>query len=251
MASAGEAGGDLASQVAGVAGERLGDAAVGAGRTAVEIGVQLRSLPQLVRHGARRGVELVEEAGSRVVAGVLHTGSRVLDAAADYVSEMTPRRPANRAALTSLLEDQLACALAGIDAYDRAAGEVGDDRMRVQAVRHKLQMIRQVETLRLLVGRVGSAVPEDLSPAASHAGANGDRGGEPGERRRTVARALGIAVESAAGWRALARVAVLAGSDRISDALTEAVEMVGESPDAQERFFRGALVETTVDAVLR
>ncbi|HZP40191.1 MAG TPA: hypothetical protein VFD84_01625 [Candidatus Binatia bacterium] len=248
VASAGEAGADLAREVAGAAGERLEQAAIGAGRTAVEIGVHLMSLPELAREAARRSVELVEEAGTKAVATVLHTGSRVLEVAADYMTELTPRRRVNRAALERLVTEQIAWAQAGTNLYDRTIGDLPDDGTRVRLVRCKLQMIRQVETLTMLMRRIGGTMPSEERLRAVHPVALD--GGQPEGPRQRVAQAFSIASQSAEGWRALARIAGQAESDQVAEAISQATESIGREPEEQVEFLRDVFTRVTVDAVL-
>ncbi|HYR95976.1 MAG TPA: hypothetical protein VEM57_04530, partial [Candidatus Binatus sp.] len=218
-------------EAAEMARERVGEVAIDAGRAAVEVGAQLLNLPELVREGARRSVELVETAGARAVVSMIHAGTRVLSVAADYVSEITPRRRVQRQALEQLVLEQLTWALQGTQVYDRTVDETEDTQMRLQLVRFKLQTIKQAEALTELLREIGGTLPaedEEASPSAAQ--------GRTGRRarglaaRQGLAHALTIAVQSAEGWRALNRIAAWAEQDRVANAIVRASDSVGGEP---------------------
>jgi hypothetical protein len=191
----------------------------------------------------------VEEAGTKAVATVLHTGSRVLEVAADYMSELTPRRRVNRAALERLVIEQMGWAQTGTALYDRIIGEVPDDETRVRLVRCKLQTIRQTEALAMLLRRIGGTMPSrERLATVEFPHANG--GPDSEARRHHVAEAYTVAVNGAEGWRALGRIAALAESDHVADAIMQATEAVGREPDTQLDVLRETLLRVTVEAVL-
>jgi hypothetical protein len=256
--AAGERVGKVANQAtrrvgeaAEVARERVGEVAIDAGRAAVEVGAQLLNLPELVREGARRSVEMVETAGARAVVSMIHGGTRVLSAAAGYVSELTPRRRVQRQALEQLVIEQLTWAHEGTEVYDRTVDETEDTQMRLQLVRFKLQMIKQAEALTELLREIGGSLPaeeEEASPPA--APGRSERRARGLAARQGLAHALTIAVQSAEGWRALDRIAAWAEQDRVANAIVRASESVGGEPAEQVEFLRQALLHKTVDLVL-
>jgi hypothetical protein len=254
--------GRRATEVAETAVARAGDAAEGAregvadlavdvGRTAVGLGAQLFALPEMVREGARRGREAIETTGARAVVSVIDTGTKVLSAAAEYVSELAPRRRVDHAALERLLVEQLEWAHVGTEAFDRTVAETDDDQLRMQLVRFKLQTIKEAEalteTLRAIGGRVPSEERDEPPPTVPDR-----RTGRGGEAvRQGLAHALTVALQSAEGWRALNRIATWAEGDRISEAIVRASQSVGSEPDEQVAFLRQTLLDQTVEAVLR
>jgi hypothetical protein len=244
--------GERLGEVASEARERVGARARDASRAALGVGLQLTNLPELVRERAWRGVEAVEHVGARAVVSMIHAGTRVLQTAAELVSEMSPRRRVNRHALEELLVEQLRWAHAGTEAFDRAAAEIDDDDTRVRVVRCKLQTIRQAEILGRLLHDVGGSVPPEEkaspppAPARSEHGARG-----PWAVREALAHALTIAVQLAEGWRALTRVATWVEPEKIAEALERALGSVGEVPQESVEFVHDALLDATVHAVLR
>jgi hypothetical protein len=253
VGEAGERAGAIAGEAAEAADsarERAGDVAIEAGRAAVGIGVQLLHLPELVREGARRGREAMETSGARAVVSAIETGTRVLSAAAEYVSELAPRRRVREPGLQALLVEQLRWAHAGTEAYDQAVETTEDVETRTQLVRFKLQTIRQVETLSELLCALGVRIPaeerEPSPPTAEHDGAR--RG--LGAARQAIALAFTIAAQSAEGWRALARVAAWAEPERTAEAIACASEAVGSDPEEQVEFLRQALLDRTLWMVL-
>jgi hypothetical protein len=240
------------SEVADVARERMGEAAIDAGRAAVEVAEQLLHLPELVREGARRSVELVETAGTRAVVGVIQAGTKVLSKAADYVSELSPRRRVQRQALEQLVIEQITWAHAGTEAYDRTVDETEDTGTRMRLVRFKLQTIKQAEALSELLREIGGRLPpeEEAPPPPIVPGRNGHHARGPAAARHGLAHGLTIAVQSAEGWRALNRIGALAEQDRVAEAILRVSEAVGSEPDEQVEFLRQALLEKTVESVL-
>jgi hypothetical protein len=232
------------------AGDRLGEAAIEAGRTAVGLGAQIFHLPELVREGARLGVEAVETAGTRAVVSMIHAGTKALNVAADYVSEIAPRRRVQRRALEELIIEMLGWAHAGTEAYDWTASGTEDQGLRVRLVRYKLQTIRHGETLTLLLREIGGSVPSEErgTPPPVVGRRDGARG--PAAVRQGIAHALTVAVQSAEGWKALERIATWAEPDRIGQAIVRAGEAVGHELQEQLDFLRETLLDETVEAVL-
>jgi hypothetical protein len=227
--------------------DRVAQTAVDVGRTAVGIGVQLLGLPELMRDASRRGVELAEEVGSRAVVSMIHAGTRVLNAAADYVGELAPRRRVDRQALHRLIIDQLGWANLGTEAYDRAAADVADDGVRVRLVRCKLQTLRHGEVLMQLLRDLGGQVPaEERVPPPPVAG-DGARG--PAAARQGLAHALTFAVQNAEGWRALSQIGTWAEPDSVADAVGRATGTVGREPEEQVEFVRESLLRTSIESV--
>jgi hypothetical protein len=225
--------------------ERVADTAVDIGRKAVQMTVQLLTLPVRVRQRARRGAEVVEEAGTRVVSSVLHTGSKVLDLAADYVAELTPRRRLTRAALERLLAEQLAWARCGTEALDRAASVLKDDAARMRIVRGKLQLVRQQELLTLVIRAAGGSVPaDDRLPEVVPAAAPADG------VRRALAAALSVVEQMTASWQSIAEIGAAADDDTVAEALIRAAESAGAEPREMAEFLRERLVHETVESVL-
>jgi len=251
VGEAADAARERVSEVSEAARERVGEAAIEAGRAAVEVGAQLLHLPELVREGARRGVELVETAGTRAVVGTIQAGRRVLGKAADYVSELTPRRRVQRQALEQLVIEQITWAHAGAEAYDRTVDETDDVSMRIRLVRFKLQMIKQGEALTELLRAIGGRLPaEEQAPPPTIPGRDGRHGRGPAAARQGLGHALTIAVQSAEGWRALNRIAALAEQDRLGEAILRASEAVGSEQEEHVEFLREALLEKTVESLL-
>ena len=170
--------------------------------------------------------------------------------AADYVSELAPRRRVQRRALEQLIVEMLGWAHAGTEAYDWTASETEDQGLRVRLVRCKLQTIRHGETLALLLREIGGSVPgeERATPPPVVDGRNGARG--PAAVRQGLAHTLTIAVQGAEGWKALQRIASWAEPDRIGHAILRAGEAVGNEPEEQLAFLRETLLDETVEAVL-
>jgi hypothetical protein len=231
--------------VVGKAQETVADTAVDLGRKAVQMTVKLLTLPIRVRARARQGAEVMEEAGTRVVSSVLHTGSKVLDLAADYVAELTPRRGVNRAALERLLVEQLAWARLGAEVFDRAAAAIEDDVGRVRLVRGKLQLVRQQELLAMLVRAVGGSVPsDDRMPEVTPVGLPDDGS------RAALAAALSVAEHAATSWQAIEQIGASAEDDEVAEALVRAAESVGPEPHGQVEFLRERVALATVESVL-
>jgi hypothetical protein len=231
--------------------ESVADIAVDVGRTAVGLGAQLFTLPEVVREGARRGREAIETTGARAVVSVIDTGTKVLSAAAGYVSELAPRRRVDHAALERLLVEQLEWAHVGTEAFDRTVADTGDDQLRMQLVRFKLQTIKEAEAVTEALRAIGGRVPSE-ERAARPPVVPGRRTGRGGEAvRQGLARALTVAVQSAEGWRALNRIATWAEPDRICDAIVRASQSVASEPDEQVTFLRHMLLDQSVEAVLR
>ena len=238
-------------EAAEVARERVGEVAIDAGRAAVEVGAQLLNLPELVREGARKSVEIVETAGARAVVSMIDAGTKVLGAAADYVSELTPRRRVHREALEQLVLEQLTWAHQGTEAYDSTVDETDDPQMRLQLVRFKLQTIKQAEALTELLHEIGGSLPaEDEEASPSTLPGRDERRTRGLAARQGLAHALTIAVQSAEGWRALNRIAAWAEQDRVANAIIRASESVGGEPAEQVDFLRQALLDKTIDLVL-
>jgi hypothetical protein len=252
VSEAADAARERVTDVAEVARERVGEVAVDAGRAAVEVAEQLLHLPDLVREGARRSVELVETAGTRAVVGVIQAGTAVLSRAADYVSELTPRRRVQRQALEQLVIEQITWAHQGTEAYDRTVDEAEDTGMRMRLVRFKLQSVKQAEALTALLSEIGGTLPaeERAAPPPTVPARDGRRGRGAAAARQGLAHALTIAVQGAEGWRALGRVGALAEQDRLAEALVRACEAVGAEPEEAVDFLRQALLEKTVASVL-
>jgi hypothetical protein len=240
---------ETASEAAGAVTEGAQRAARVAGRTAVGLTAGALHLPEMVRERARRGVERAEEVGAGIVAGVLNAGSRALNVAADYVSEIVPRRRVRRSALELLVLEQLAWAQAGTDALERVAGEIDDGGLRVQLVRAKLQSIRHGETLTQLLGRLGARMHRpDQMPRVEPASTDGHP--RAGRVRHDLARALSCAEQQADGWRALAQIAAGADSEAVAMALAGACEIVGTEAEEQVALLRDAVIRRTTDTVL-
>ncbi|HLY37382.1 MAG TPA: hypothetical protein VKU61_05060 [Candidatus Binatia bacterium] len=217
------------------------------------VGSQLFAIPELVREGARRGVEAIEESGARAVVSVIDTGTKVLNAAAEYVSELTPLRRVRRGELEQFIIEQLRWVHMGTEAYDRTVDEADDAELRTDLVRFKLQTIKQAEALTELLRGIGSRVPsaEAASPPPSVRGRNGHRRA----RGRVAAReglgqALTVALQSAEGWHALNRIATWAENDDVSQAILRASASIAAEPDEQVTFLRRALLEKTVESIL-
>jgi hypothetical protein len=238
-AAAGAAG-EHVGLVAGSARERAGKVAIDAGRAAVDVGAQLLHLPDLVREGARRSVEMAEEAGTRAVVGVIQAGTRMLSAAAGYVSELTPHRRVRREALEEIVVEQITWARAAAEAYDRTVKEIADGGTRTRLVRFKLQAIKQAEALTELLHELGGRVPSGEAPIGL---------GRDGRRAR-LAHALTISTQSAEGWKALAQIAALAEQDDLAEAIACAAEAVADDPDDRVDFLRGAVRDETIQSVL-
>jgi hypothetical protein len=219
------------------------------GEQAQDTATALLDLPHMVRKGARRGREAVEQVGARAAVSLLHTGTRVLSAAADYLSEVSPRRRLDRAALEDVLREQLDWANTAIEAYDRCATDVEEDELRTRLVRAKLEAVKQSERLTMLMQRLSMTVPtyERRAPAPETTGANGGAAAT----RQGLAHALTISVQRAEGWRALARLAPMMRAEDVADAALAASEAVGEGPDQEVEFLRQALLQRTIDYVLR
>jgi len=267
---AGEAGIDLARESAAEAGERMnratstarrrfeettervGETATDAARSAAGVGVQLLHLPALVRQGARRTVERAEEAGARAVVSAIKVGTRALNRAADYVSELAPRRRVQRKPLADVLVEELRWAHEAVEAYDRTAELTESAELRMRIVRVKLQAIKHGETLSQLVRAVGASVPteERMPPPPIVPGRDVHEARSPAALRESLAHALTIAVQIAEGWRALGRISTWAEQDQIADAIMRARTSVGEEPEEHVEFVRDALLEATVETVL-
>jgi hypothetical protein len=228
--------------------ERAGDVAIEAGRTAVGIGAQIMQIPDLVREGARLGREVLETSGARAVVTVIETGTKVLSKAAEYVSELAPRRRVRHAALEMLCVEQLRWAHAGTEAYDRTVEETDDVETRMALVRFKLQTIKQAETLTELLREIGGRVPaeEKAPPTPSAPGDDGRAPRGPAAARQGIALALTVATQSAEGWRALNRIAAWGEPEKTAQAILRASESVGSEPDTQVEFLRDALLERTL-----
>ena len=56
------------------------------------LGARIVRLPELIRERARRSIEALETTGARAVVSVIDRGTEVLSTAAEYVSEIVPRR---------------------------------------------------------------------------------------------------------------------------------------------------------------
>jgi hypothetical protein len=237
--AAGEAG-ERVSLAAGSARERASQVAIDAGRAAVDVGAQLLNLPELVREGARRSVEMAEEAGTRAVVGVIQAGTRMLSAAAGYVSELTPHRRVRREALEEIVLEQITWARAAAEAYDRTVKEMSNTATRTRLVRFKLQAIRQAEALTELLHELGGRVPSGEAPT---------RLGRDGRRAR-LAHALTISTQSAEGWKALAQIAALAEQDDLAEAIACTADALADDPDDRVDFLRGAVRDETIQSVL-
>jgi hypothetical protein len=243
----GERAGETASAVA----QTAQQAAVTAGRTAVELTSQALNLPDRVRASARRSLDVLEDAGTQIVVTMLNAGSRALNAAADYVNDIVPRRRVRRAGLEQLLLEQMAWTQTATDALERSASEIDDDGLRVRLVRCKLQAIRQGETLTQLIGAIGGGMREpERMPRVRPVGIDGARGPDEGRVRHDLARALSIAVQQAEGWKALAEVAALAEQEGVATALGRACETVGTEPQEQIDLLQEALLQRTVEAAV-
>jgi hypothetical protein len=246
-----EEAGDRLGEVASEARERVGQGAREARRAALGVGIQLVHLPELVREGARRGVEAVENVGARAVVSVIRAGTRVLKTAAELVDDLSARRRVNRRALEELVVEQLRWAHAGTEAFDRAAAEMDDDETRVRLVRCKLQTIRQAEALTQLLRDIGGSVPAEEKVSPAPAPARSERGARgPAAARGGLAHGLTIAVQLAEGWRALGQIATRAQSERIADAISTKVGSIGKEPQEDVEFLREALLECTMRTVL-
>jgi hypothetical protein len=206
----------------------------------------------MVRDSARRGVELVETAGARAVVGVIQAGTRVLSAAADYVSELAPRRRVQRHALEQLVVEMLGWAHAGTEAYDRTIDETDDAQLRTRLARFKLQTIKHGEALSELMRQIGGTVPaeERELPPPTVPEHDGRQARGPAASRQALALALTIAVQSAEGWRALNRIAAWAEQDRLADAIVRAAEAVGAEAEEQVDALREAVLDKTLEAIL-
>jgi len=255
-----QAGLEAVRQVATTAADRAGEAASGVAETARErLGDALEAtrtvviLPEVVRESARRGVELVESASARAVVSVIHAGTKVLHAAAEYVNEIVPRRRVDRRALRDLVVEQLRWAHAGSEAYDRAVDDSDDMQLRMQLVRCKLETIKEAETLRDLLHAVGGNIPseERAAPPSAVPGEDGRRARGPATARQGLAHALTIATQSAEGWRALGRIALSAEPDAVAEAIAKASTAVGSAPQDRVTFLRATLIANTVEFVLR
>jgi hypothetical protein len=270
---AGEAGVAAAREVVGDAGRRVADVAttrvteatetardraselaIEAGRSAVGVGSQLLALPELVREGAWRGVEAIEETGARAAVSVIDTGTKMLNAAAEYVSELAPRRRLRRSELEQFIIEQLRWAHMGTEAYDRTVDEADDAELRTDLVRFKLQTIKRAETLMELLRSIGGRVPSEEAalPPPSVPGRNGHHRRARGRVavREGLGHALTVAVQTAEGCRALGRIATWAENDDVSRAILRASASMGAEPDEQVTFLRQALLDKTVESIL-
>jgi hypothetical protein len=252
MTEMASAAGHRLGEAAETARERAADAALGARRTARGVGARLVALPARVRKRARRGVEAVEAVGTRAVVSVLQAGTKALNVAAGYVSELAPLRRVERRAFEQFIIEQLGWAHAGSEAYDRSAAEADDTDVRMQLVRFRLEAIKQAETLAELLREIGGSLPaeeRELPPPVVPRREDGRAHG-PAALRQGLAHALTIAVQSSEGWRALARIGAWAEEDRVADAVMHAIEAVGSHPSEQVDFLRSELLESTVATVL-
>ena len=232
--------------------DRASELAIEAGRSAVDVGSQILALPELVREGARRGVEAIEETGARAVVSVIDAGTKVLNAAAEYVSELAPRRRVRRNQLEQFILEQLHWAHTGTEAYDRTVDEAEKGDLRTDLVRFKLHTIKQAEALAELLRSIGGRVPseEAASPRPSVPRRNGHRARGRVAVREGLGHALTVAVQSAEGWRALNRIATWAENDDVSKAILRASASVGAEPEEQVTFLRQALLDKTVESIL-
>jgi len=233
--------------------ERASDFAIDAGRSAVGVGAQILALPEMVRDGARRGVEAIEETGARAVVSMIDTGTKVLNAAAEYVSELAPRRRVRHTELEQFIIEQLRWAHTGTEAYDRTVDEAMDAELRTDLVRFKLQTIKRAETLMELLRSIGGRVPseEAVSPPPSMTERNGHRRARGRVAvREGLGHALTVAVQSAEGWRALNRIATWAENDDVARAILRASTSIGAEPDEHVTFLRDALLGKTVESIL-
>ena len=253
VGDAAEKAAERVTEVADTARDRASEIAVEAGRSAVGLGSQILGLPELVREGARRGRETIETTGARAVVSVIDTGAKLLNAAAGYVSELSPRRRVRRAELGQFVVEQLHWAHTGTEAYDRTADEAEDVQLRADLVRFKLQTIKQAEALTELLRSIGGRVPpeEAASPPPSVPGRDGHRARRRVAVREGLGYALTVAVQSAEGWRALDCIATWAEPDAVSEAILRASASVGAEPEEQVTFLRQALLDETVESVLR
>src|SRR5262249_14414570 len=211
-------------------------------------GAQIMQIPDFVREGARLGREVLETSGARAVVSVIETGTKVLSKAAEYVSELAPRRRVRQAALETLVVEQLRWAHAGTEVYDRTVEETKDVETRMALVRFKLQTIKQAETLTELLREIGGRVPaeEKVPPTPSVPGDDGHAPRGPAVARQGIALALTVATQTAEGWRALNRIAAWAEPEKTAQAILRASESVGSEPDTQVEFLRDALLERTL-----
>jgi len=69
--------------------------------------------------------------------------------------------------------------------------------------------------------------------------------------REGLGYALTVAVQSAEGWRALDCIATWAEPEAVSEAILRASASVGAEPEEQVTFLRQALLDETVESVLR
>ena len=231
-------------------GERASEIAERAGETAAGIGSQVLGLPERVRETARRSLEAVESAGARAAVSVIQVGTKALGRAAEYVSELAPRRRVDHRALEALVVEQLAWAHAASEAYDRTVAETENGEMRMQLVRFKLATVKESEVLAELLRAIGGRVPSEERMTPPSPASVRERPG-PAAAREGLAHTLTIAVQSAEGWRVLDRVATYAAPDRIAKAIQSAGTAVGDGPTEQVEFLRDALLAKSVEAVLR
>jgi hypothetical protein len=243
-----------ASEVAGQAVQAAGEAVE---RLPRQVGEQAESatssllgLPGLVRKGAQRGREAVEQAAAGAAVSLLQTGTRVLGAAAEYLTEVSPRRRTDRKALEDVLREQLGWANTAIEAYDRCVPDIDEDELRTRLVRAKLEAVKESERLTELLQRLGARVPFAEQQAPPDATATGDGGG-PAAARQGLAYALTVAVQRAEGWRALARIAPMMRAEDMADATMALAETVADRPDEEVEFLRQTLLQRTLDYVLR
>ncbi|HJQ85092.1 MAG TPA: hypothetical protein VKA21_13495, partial [Candidatus Binatia bacterium] len=254
---AGQAGitaaGDAAAELASGATERGGEVAIEVRRTAKDLReTVLGSLPAIVRETTRRSVEAIEETGARAAVSVIDTGTKMLSAAADYVSELAPRRRVRHEALEDVVTELLRWVHLGTEALDRTIDETPEVETRTQLVRFKMQTIKQAEILTVLLTDVGGRVPaeERATPAPSTPPRRAERARSVAAERQGLGHALTVAVQVADGWRALDRIAASAARDRISQAIQRARELAGSQPEEQVTFLQQALVDATVRMVL-
>jgi hypothetical protein len=245
-----EAATDVAGQAVQAAGEAVERLPRQVGEQAESATGTLLSLPGLVRKGAQRGREAVEQAAAGAAVSILQTGTRVLGAAAEYLTEVSPRRRTDRKALEEVLREQLGWATTAIEAYDRCVADIDEDMLRTRLVRAKLEAVKEAERLTELLQRLGTHVPaaEQQAPPDATAAA---RGGGPAAARQGLAHALTVAVQRAEGWRALARIAPMMRAEDMADATMTLTEAVANRPDEEVELLRETLLERTVDYVLR
>jgi hypothetical protein len=209
------------------------------------------ALPERVRERARRSLDLLEEASTQIVGSVLDAGSRALNAAADYVSEVVPQRRVRRPALEGLAAEQVAWARCTIETLEQSASQIDDDALRVELLRAKLQTVRHAETATQLLEELRGRTREgDEMPRVQPVSVHGAGGPEEGRARHDLASALSAAIQHAEGWRALMRVAAAGEPERVTAALGRACEAVGREPENLVDLLLNALVQRTVDAML-